>query len=310
MLATEFQNLAAAPPSRPWPPPPLPRTSSSLQLSLTSTSAPRTTSANEVYANARNAELSAVLLRMRKLREGLVASGRKDAFAVSVYQFQVRAAILVQQVDMYVPALQYLLDELLPAVSADGVSAETASSSVVSDDSTADAAADATAEFAAYLLLHHACYSVPGGGVGGGGGGGGGVGGNLMVAHEVRHTYGVNDSRALQLLDAVTHGNYWSFRAARNRVDQYMGRLADHAEPRMRALALQAVAKTYFTVDVAWLETVVGMSWQDMRDTFKVGWELDPATGVVTVRRPKKKESAPPPTPGEVALAEAWKAWD
>ena len=118
------------------------------------------------------------------------------------------------------------------------------------------------------------------------------------AALAIKHEFGIVDRRAIQAVTAMIHANYWSFRAARNRVDQYVGRLMDYAEDRMRKLMLKCIGAAYFTVELAHLEVVAGMSWVRLQEDYGVGWEL--AGGTVTVRRPKgtpKAAPTPPPPP-------------
>jgi len=217
-----------------------------------------------VYNDARNAELSSILLGMRKLREGITAARRTDKFAVEVFKQHIRAAVLVQQIDNYHAPLLHLLYNLHAANPLPSLDVQ---------------------EFASYHMLHLAAYLEE-------------YGAALAVKNEFR----IVDRRALQAVHAIIHGNYWSYRAARNRVDQYMGRLIDYAELRMRKLMLKSIGATYFTVDLPYLEVVGGLPWKRLREEYGVGWELNEATGTVTVRRPKMKAS---PAPVDQAVAEA-----
>ncbi len=182
-----------------------------------------------------------------------MASGRMDKFVVDVYKFQIRAAILMQQVETYNPALLHLLYTMHPVTPLSNLERQ---------------------EFAAYHMLHLAGYGEE-------------YGQALVVKREFR----VTDPRSLQALDAMIHSNYWSYRAARNRVDQYVGRLMDYAEHRIRKLMLKCIGAAYFTVDLAYLEIVAGMSWKRLQEEYEVGWELNEDTNVVTVRRPRSKQA-------------------
>lgn len=54
------------------------------------------------------------LSSLRKLREGVVASGRKDVFAIDVFERTVRYAVVANHVESYVPAMRYLITTLYP----------------------------------------------------------------------------------------------------------------------------------------------------------------------------------------------------
>ncbi|KAI5800923.1 hypothetical protein FPQ18DRAFT_316698 [Pyronema domesticum] len=229
------------------------------KLAITPLNNPKSTAAaskNIVYNDQRNAELSSILLGMRKLREGITAARRVDKFAIEVFKQHIRAAILVQQKDSYHPALTYLLYELhsyMPLSTLD------------------------IQEFGSYHMLHlAACMEEYG------------------AALAVKNEFQIADQRALQALNGLIHGNYWSYRAARNRVDQYMGRLMDYAEDRMRKLALKSIGAAYFTVNLPYLEAVSGLPWEKLQEEYSVGWELDRAQGMVTVKRPKMKTKPAP----------------
>jgi hypothetical protein len=114
------------------------------------------------------------------------------------------------------------------------------------------------------------------------------------AALAVKNEFQIVERRALQAVNAIIHGNYWSYRAARNRVDQYTGRLMDYAEDRMKKLMLKCIGTAYFTVDLPYLEVVSGVSWKKLQEDYSVGWELDEATKAVTVKRPKMKTKPSP----------------
>ncbi|KAI5788454.1 hypothetical protein EDC01DRAFT_617243, partial [Geopyxis carbonaria] len=222
---------------------------------------------NAIYATTRNAELSSILLCMRKLREGIVASRRLDTFALDVFKTHIRAAILVQQIDSYHPALLQLLYQFHPRLPLSPLDVH---------------------EFASYHMLHLAARQE-----------------DYGAAFAIRREFNIADGREVQALHAMVRGNYWSYRAARNRVDQYIGRLMDYAEERMRGLMLKCVGATYFTIDLKYLELVAGMEWERLKEVHGVGWERE--GGTITVRRPKLR-SRPQPTKG--SLDTEFKAWD
>jgi len=257
-LESEFAKLAVTPLNNPH----------AVTVNPAISQAQRDSPKNATYANARNAEISSILLSMRKLREGIVASGRIDKFAVDVYKFQIRAAILMQQVDTYHPALLHLLYTMHPVTPLSSLERQ---------------------EFGAYHMLHLAGYRED-------------YGQALAAKREFR----VADKRSLQALDSMIHGNYWSYRAARNRVDQYLGRLMDYAEHRMRRAMLKCIGAAYFTVELAYIEIVAGMSWKRLQEEYQVGWELNEDTNVVTIRRPRSKQAPPKPTPPTKESVPVW----
>lgn len=220
---------------------------------------------NARFADSSNSELSSILLSMRKLREGIVASKRIDAFTHQVYVFVIRAAILMKHTESYHPALLHLLNTIHPVI---------------------PLSSNELQEFAGYYMLHLACHME-----------------NYSEAFMVQREFGVKDYRITQAIVALVHGNYWSFRAMKRKVDLYKGRLLEDAENRMRKDTLKCLGKTYFTLELGYVETVMGMQWEDLKKEYQVGWELDDAGEVVTLRRVKK---ATPP----VAQQKEFKAWE
>lgn len=219
---------------------------------------------NARFADSSNSELSSILLSMRKLREGIIASDRVDTFTHQVYVFVIRAAILMKHVESYHPALLHLLNTIHPIVPLSPGELQ---------------------EFAGYYMLHLACHME-----------------NYSEAFMVQRAFGVKDYRITQAIVALVHGNYWSFRAMKRKVDLYKGRLLEDAENRMRTDTLKCLGRTYFTLELGYVETVMGMQWEDLKKEYQVGWELDDLGKVVTLRRVKK-------TPPAVQQKE-FKAWE
>ncbi|KAL1843385.1 hypothetical protein VTJ49DRAFT_1972 [Mycothermus thermophilus] len=111
-------TTAAATSSHPPPPPPKHHTRSepgsapnkragSATDASTSTN-PRTKSNTESDPKV-TAELDTILSALRKLREGIIASRRRDHFATQVFLFSARAGILAGAYETYHPSLAYLM---------------------------------------------------------------------------------------------------------------------------------------------------------------------------------------------------------
>ncbi|KAG0640827.1 hypothetical protein HOY80DRAFT_775633 [Tuber brumale] len=226
---------------------------------------------NARYADSHNAELANIILSMRKLREGIVGSSRVDAFSSKAYMFMIRISILMKHPDSYHPAIRHLLYDIHPYV---------------------PLSANEKQEFAGYLVLHLASKMEA-----------------YNEAFMIKREFRVTDYRILQAVDAMIQGNYWSFRATRRKVDLYKARLLEDAEQRMRDHTLKCLGKSYFTVDVNYLESVTGAKWDELKKEFGVGWDMNSA-GIVTVRKQKRPEQkVAPPTP-TVKLDTNFKAWE
>ncbi|KAH0604349.1 uncharacterized protein H6S33_006726 [Morchella sextelata] len=212
------------------------------------TTAAASTSKNTRFADPSNSVLASLLLSMRKLREGLVASSRLDTFTVQAYTFIIRASILMAHAESYHPALLHLLYTLHPLHPLPPMELQ---------------------EFAGYHMLHLACGLE-----------------DYAGAYEAGVRFGVTDYRVRQAVGALVHGDYWGWRVIKRKVDLYKGRLLEGAEKRVRVLALKCVGKAYFTVEVGYVEAVMGMEWEEVRREFAVGWEMGEGE-VLTVRRQK-----------------------
>lgn len=210
---------------------------------LTSPSAPLLPSPPGDATPSGNKDLSDVLMALRKLREGIVASKRSDAFAVQAYLFCIRLAVLVKQPEAYHPAILHLLR---------GIHAQQHRSQQVHALTSFE-----LTEVTAYLVLDTACRR-----------------GDLAEAHALRTRYQLQDAKVDAALRALVHDNYVLFRRVRRGVDGHRARLMEFAEARMRRHTLKCVGRTYLSVDLRFLEAITDATWADLQQD-GVGWELD-----------------------------------
>jgi hypothetical protein len=192
--------------------------------------------------------LSTLLLAMRKLREGIVASSRNDDFSTRAYIFSIRAAILMKHMESYHPALLHLLHIIHPSHPLSATEAH---------------------EFTGYLLLDLSCRQQ-----------------DLAQAFAVRNHYKYSDRRIDAVLRALTHDNYHLFWRVRADVDGYQGALMGFAEEEMRMLALKCLGRAYLGVEKDFLVQVVRVEWEVLRKRYGVGWEMK-EDGKVVIRKPK-----------------------
>jgi hypothetical protein len=182
-------------------------------------------------------DLSTLLMSTRKLREALVATARIDPFSTQCYIFAIRLSILLRHHESYHPALLYLLRTV---------------------HATLPLSSAALAEFASYLVLDLACRR-----------------GDLAGAYAARAEFGVRDVEVGAVLRALVHGDFWAFWRVRGTVDGYRARLMEWAEEGVRVQALKCVGRTYFTLEVGFVESVAGgRSWEQLVRVNGVGWEL------------------------------------
>lgn len=194
-------------------------------------------------------ESSTILFSMRKLREGIVASHRIDAFSTQVYIFIIRLSILLKHAESYHPAILHLLNHIHPRRALTKLELQ---------------------EFAKYLILDMACRRN-----------------QLAEAHRLRVRYKITDHKIKDVIDAVLHGDYHAFFKLKKQVDGHCRVLVEGAEADMRLHALKCFGQTYFSVEKGFLEQETGSTFDALKKDYKVGWEV--AGEKVVIRIPKGK---------------------
>lgn len=194
-------------------------------------------------------DLAVLIMAMRKLREGIVASKRIDDFSIQAYIFCIRLSILVKHMESYQPALLHLLNRMHPVHPLSSVDLQ---------------------ELAGYLVLDLACRRQ-----------------DYAQAYFVRNKYGVRDSKVDAVVSVMVHDNYQKFWKVKNSVGGYKAKLMEFAEPTIRMQALKCLGRTYFSVDLPFLEYVSDAKWQALTSQHGVGWELEGQK--VVIRRPKAR---------------------
>jgi len=215
---------------------------SSLHLDTPTTSTPPAAAAISDGASGpsdlhASKDLSTLMMAMRKLREAIVATSRVDTFSTQCYIFAIRLSILLRHPESYHPALLHLLRTVHAAL---------------------PLPSSALAEFAGYLVLDLACRR-----------------GDLAGAFAARAEFGVRDGKVGAVLGALVHDDFWAFWRLRRAVDGYRAGLMEWADEGVRAQALKCVGRTYFTLEVEFVESVAGgRSWEELVRVNGVGWEL------------------------------------
>ena len=230
--------------------------------------------------------LSEVLSALRKLREGIVASKRRDNFAVQAYLFCIRVSVLVKHPESYHPAILHLLHHASPAPST--LASITASSSASPSAPTPQGGIGSgggrgmtmtsveLAEVVGFLVLDAACRR-----------------GDLAEAHMLRRRWRLRDAKVDAALRALAHDNWVEFSRLRHHADGYRARILEFADASLRRHALKCFARSYLTVDLAFLERSTDANWARLTADEGVGWELeDGGVGAgkkVVIRRVKGK---------------------
>ncbi|KAH0550939.1 hypothetical protein GP486_007696, partial [Trichoglossum hirsutum] len=197
-------------------------TAAATTTTMTMTTAAASTAAAAPVAvlansNAQSTEktLSTLILAMRKLREGIIASNRLDDFSTRAYIFCIRATILMKHKESYHPALLHLLRIMDPRLPLPPTEKH---------------------EFVGYLLLDLACRQN-----------------DLAQAFAARNQHRYSDRRVDSVLRALAHDNYVLFWKVRGEVDGYQGGLMAFAEEEMRVLALKCLSRSYLCAERAFV---------------------------------------------------------
>ncbi|KAI9883782.1 MAG: Acetolactate synthase, mitochondrial [Watsoniomyces obsoletus] len=206
---------------------------------------------NSVQEASAEAEQSRLLMAMRKLREGIVASQRRDPFTLDVYRFCVRAAILARHPESYGPALLHLLRNLHPRIPLSQTELD---------------------EFVGYLILDLVCRQN-----------------KPAEAILIRKQYRLEEEKYLTnaVLHAILHGNFHLFWILKEDATEYQSRLMEYAEDGMRRLAIRCLERAYFTVDEDFLVHVTGIQWDLLRTRYGVSWTRE-GQRIITRERKRK----------------------
>lgn len=194
-------------------------------------------------------ELSTVLSALRKLREAITATSRKDAFACRAYFFSIHAAALCKDWESYAPALTSLLTVIHRK------------SPLSQPD---------LKEYVGLLILDQACRQ-----------------GDLARAHETRLEYGYKDRRVELVLKALVADNWVTFWKMKKAVDGYQRSIMEFAEKGMRVHALKCLGRGYMSADRKYVERCTDRPWAELVQE-GVGWELTD-TDRVLIKKPKTK---------------------
>ena len=194
-------------------------------------------------------DLSVILMAMRKVREAIVASGRKDTFALRAYAFMIRATILMRHMESYHPALLHLLRNIHPAT---------------------PLTASELHEFMGFYILDLSCRQN-----------------DLATACEVRCRYNYKDVRINSVLKTLIHGDWYAFWKVKSSMSSHQQRLLEYGEEAMRKCALDCLGKSYLSVDRRFLERSTQRAWKELKDKDGLNWQLE--EDVVTIRQIKRR---------------------
>lgn len=205
-------------------------------------------------------ELATILMGLRKLREGLLATSStavSPVFSQRVHVFNIRVAILALHPPSYHPSLAYILavlhteDKPLPDPE--------------------------LREMTTYMILDLALRQR-----------------DLIAAYTLRcnsqKKFGYKDRFVDTILRSVVTDNWVSFWRVRRQVDGYVRALMHWHIEHIRKTTLKAFGRAYMTVDLKWLLMSTSsdeMSWDELVAKEAVGWSIE--EGKVIIRKPKRK---------------------
>lgn len=207
-----------------------------------------------------SAELSTILLALRKLREGLLGSSSSapnPIFSQRVHVFNIRAAILAFHPEGYHPSLLHLLSFLhTPEHPLPG-------SELV--------------EMTTYLILDTALRQN-----------------NIQQAYMLRYNsrvrFGFRSRVVDSILKSVVMGDWVTFWRIRQKVDGYVRAILYWHLESQRKMVLKAIGRAYYSCDVKWIvhsATGNDMTWDEMVKAEDVGWMRE--GDKVMLRKPKAK---------------------
>lgn len=207
-----------------------------------------------------SAELSTILLALRKLREGLLASSATaptPVFSQRVHVFNIRAAILALHPPGYHASLLHLLfvlhtlDHPLPR------------SELV--------------EMTTYLILDTAIRQN-----------------DLNQAYALRYNsrirFGFKSRVVDSILKSIVMADWVTFWRVRQQVDGYVRAILYWRLEAQRKLVLKSIGRAYYSCDIKWiLQSTTGgeFSWDELVEAEDIGWVREGDR--VTIRKPKSK---------------------
>lgn len=205
-------------------------------------------------------ELSTILMSLRKLREGVLATSASASslvFSQRVHVFNIRLAILALHPESYHASLRYLLRVL-----------HTKEHPLPSTE---------LREMLSFLILDTALRL-------------GEVNEAYAIRFQARRHLNYRDLDVDRILRAVSQGDWPLFWKIRNRVDGYVRAILHYKLDSLRKTVLKTIGKSYMRCNVDWiLNNASGgeMTWEELTEKEEIGWVK--AGNTVVIRKPKVK---------------------
>ncbi|KAI9725331.1 MAG: hypothetical protein M1828_003346 [Chrysothrix sp. TS-e1954] len=191
-----------------------------------------------------------VVMAMRKVREGIVASKRADAFAQDVYKFIIRSTIRAEKREAYHPALLYLLRSL---------------------DVRSPLSEQDRQELAGYLVLDLACFQN-----------------DLNAAYMLQRRYELQDRTIRDILHALARENWDSYWKSKHAATVCQWQLTSYADERMRRHVGKCLTKTYFTCDRDFIEKALDLDRESLSTSIgNFNWQIEDEMVVIRKLKPR-----------------------
>lgn len=199
-------------------------------------------------------QVSRCMSSLRKLREGIISSGRLDDFAIEVFETTVRYAILHNHSETYFPAMQYLQKTLYSRRSRGKSCRKELGQAKIGE-----------------LLALHMC--------------------SINEYHEAleigQAAKQLGDWDVTELIRTLMRGNWRKFRELRRHADLLQVHFLDKIAQDFSQSTLARVGAAYLVVDATWLSECCGEQWkEELRER---GWKLDHSR--VLIKQPRSHKS-------------------
>ena len=199
-----------------------------------------------------------VLIDLRKLREGIVASGRSDEFVIDVFECSIRCALLGNELDSFLPAARYLLTDVYNVLTTGSAT----SNRLCLKDCSFHQRCHAICE----LYLLHLC--------------------SMDDYSEFVHQRSImKDERSIAdaVLSSLVQGNWIRWAKIRRQANSLQLVLIDKTAYKMQRHAVSSIGACYLSVNLDWVKTICHDVWEQHSEA--CGWQVSDST--ITIKQPK-----------------------
>jgi len=221
-----------------------------VQLSSLSVSDANAKSSRQPVGAEYDAELATILMAMRKLREAIVSTKRADVFVQNVYMFIIHAAIVARDFEAYHPAILHMLYRV---------------------HRTQPLGPERLQELIGLHILDVACRQS-----------------DLAAARAAVCRFHCDNTIVLRVVNSLVHNDWLGFWTALGTASKYQKHLIHWAEDTIRRHALNAIGRSYFSVDKVFLQRSTGqMAWDEVKRTYGLTWTTEGE--LIIIRKTKGK---------------------